>query len=353
MNPDFWCRRKVFLTGHTGFKGSWLTIWLENLGAEVCGFAVSPPSEPSLFVRAGVARRCRHVLGDVRDLESLSREMQAFKPEIVIHMAAQALVRLSYNQPVETFDTNVIGTVNVLDAARRCASVQAIVNVTSDKCYENKEWVWGYRESDPMGGYDPYSASKGCAELVASAFARSYFSRDGGPALGSGRAGNVIGGGDWALDRLIPDMIRGFLKNEDVPIRRPESVRPWQHVLEPLSGYLLLAEKLHGGRQAFAGGWNFGPPQSAVQTVRVVADAICGLWGAPCRWVDASDPDAVHEATLLQLDSTKAQVQLGWRPRWDFREALAATVEWYQQAAWGESAAALCQKQIADFSKTS
>jgi CDP-glucose 4,6-dehydratase len=350
MKGEFWKGKKVFITGHTGFKGSWLTLWLTSLGADVCGYALEPPSTPSLFEKAQVARHCRHVHGDVRDPALLSAQMADFKPDIVIHMAAQALVRLSYSQPVDTYATNVMGTVNVLEAARQCSTVAAIVNVTSDKCYENREWVWGYRESDPMGGHDPYSSSKGCAELVASAYARSYFSTEGGTRLASARAGNVIGGGDWALDRLVPDIIRGFLRNDDVPIRRPDSVRPWQHVLEPLSGYMLLAEKLVTDGHACVGGWNFGPPQSAVQTVRVVTEEICAMWGAPRRWTDASDPHALHEARLLQLDSTKAQVDLGWQPRWSFREALAATVQWYKEAHQGSDVAELCLRQIASFS---
>lgn len=349
MNDRFWRGKKVFVTGHTGFKGSWLMLWLNSLGADACGFALDPPSNPSLFARADVANHCKSVHGDVRDLGAVGAAMNAFKPEIVIHMAAQALVRSSYEDPVTTYATNVLGTVNVLEAARQCRSVAAIVNVTSDKCYENREWVWGYRENDPMGGHDPYSSSKGCAELVGSAYARSYFCNPDGPCLASARAGNVIGGGDWALDRLVPDMMRGFLRNEDVQIRRPEAVRPWQHVLEPLSGYLLLAEKLIAGGHAFVGGWNFGPSQSSVQPVRLVADEICALWGAPRRWIDASDPAAVHEARLLQLDSTKARVELGWRPRWSFKEALAATVDWYQEADRVSDVAELTLRQIAQF----
>ena len=349
MTPAFWSGKRVFLTGHTGFKGSWLTMWLASAGATVRGYALTPPTNPSLFDLAKVAELCDHHVGDVRDAAALTRALTEFRPDIVIHMAAQPLVRLSYDQPVETYSTNVMGTVNLFEAARRAPSVRAIVNVTTDKCYENREWVWGYRENDPMGGFDPYSSSKGCAELVTSAYARSYFSKADGPTLGSGRAGNVIGGGDWAQDRLVPDIVKAFVANDEVRIRRPDSVRPWQHVLEPLSGYLLLAEKLWAHGQAFAGGWNFGPSPDAVQPVRKIADSIVAMWNEPRQWIDASDPNDVHEARLLQLDSTKARVDLGWAPRWTFDIALSNTIDWYQKAQKPGSARDLCLAQIAQY----
>lgn len=349
MTPSFWSGRRVFVTGHTGFKGSWLTLWLHSLGAEICGYALEPPTSPSLFESADVTSLCQSMIGDVRDFARLSAAIRGFRPEIVIHMAAQALVRASYAQPIETYSTNVMGTVHVLEAARQCSNIAAIVNVTSDKCYENREWVWGYRENDPMGGHDPYSSSKGCAELVASAYGRSFFYMPEGPRLASARAGNVIGGGDWATDRLVPDIIRGIMQNTAISIRRPDSVRPWQHVLEPLSGYLLLAEKLVTQGQSVSGAWNFGPSQASVQTVRVVADQICSLWHSSSSWIDASEPNAVHEARLLQLDSTKAHIDLGWVPRWAFTDAIRETVEWYQCASHGEDVKSLCFKQIANY----
>lgn len=351
MTPAFWRGKRVFLTGHTGFKGSWLTLWLSSMGAVVRGYALAPPTNPSLFELSGAGEVCESVIADLRDAARLDRELVAFQPDIVIHMAAQPLVRLSYREPVETFSTNVLGAVHLFEAARKSSTVRVIVNVTSDKCYENREWVWGYRENDPMGGSDPYSASKGCAELVTTSYARSFFSTPGGTVLGSGRAGNVIGGGDWAEDRLIPDIIRAFGEGREVEIRRPDSVRPWQHVLEPLSGYLLLAERLWQGGHAFAGGWNFGPSPDAVQPVRTIADRIVTIWQEPRRWIDRSNPADVHEARLLQLDSTKARVDLGWSPRWRFDEALTATVDWYQKQRAGASARELCLQQIAEFQR--
>lgn len=349
MSPAFWNGKRVFLTGHTGFKGSWLTLWLEQLGATVCGFSLAPATTPALFDDAKVAGSCEHHIGDIRDYGAVARAMSAFKPDIVLHLAAQAIVRTSYEDPIETYGSNVMGTVHVLEAARKTPSVRVIVNVTSDKCYENREWLWGYREIDPMGGHDPYSSSKGCAELVASAFARSYFHLKDGPVLGSARAGNVIGGGDWARDRLIPDIVRAFLAGKAVEIRQPDSVRPWQHVLEPLSGYILLAEKLWQGGQNFAGGWNFGPDASAVMPVRAVADTMVRIWGADSCWIDRSDPHALHEAKLLQLDSTKARINMGWQPRWAFRTALEATADWYRKTHEGASPRDLCLQQIAQY----
>jgi CDP-glucose 4,6-dehydratase len=346
VTPGFWAKRKVFLTGHTGFKGAWLMIWLNNLGASVRGFALPPPTEPSLYELAKLNHLCDSVIGDIRDPTAVRNAMTDFQPDIVIHMAAQSLVRPSYANPVETYATNVMGSVHVFEAARCFRSIKAIVNVTSDKVYENREWVWGYRECDAFGGHDPYSSSKGAAEIVAGAYGRSFFHEDGGPTLVSARAGNVIGGGDWATDRLLPDILRAFAAGEDVLIRQPNSIRPWQHVLEPLSGYLLLAEKAVEKGQSVAGGWNFGPLPDAVQTVRTVADRAAALWGQGRSWKDCSDPDALHEAKLLQLDSTKARVHLGWKSRWTFDEALSATVDWYRKLNQGADVRSLCESQI-------
>lgn len=344
-----WVNKRVFLTGHTGFKGSWLTLWLHKMGAHVRGYSLEPPTNPSLFELARVSQFCDHQIGDVRDAAAVAEAMRSFGPEVVIHMAAQPIVRLSYEDPILTYSTNVMGTVNVLQAARSCSELCAIVNVTSDKCYENREWVWGYRESDAFGGHDPYSSSKGAAEIVASAFQRSYFNGQKGPFLASARAGNVIGGGDWARDRLVPDMVRAFTAGEAVNIRRPHSVRPWQHVLEPLSGYLALAQRLLEGDASVAGGWNFGPTPDAVQPVGRMADQVVKLWGDGSSWVDCSNPNDPHEANLLQLDSTKARVQLGWKSRWNFEETLKNTVDWYRGAKSRDGARNLCLSQIESY----
>lgn len=330
--PDaaFWRGRRVLLTGHTGFKGSWLAFWLAALGAETVGFSNGVPTDPSLFEAIRLADLIEDRRGDVRDLAALEAVMSRVRPDIVLHLAAQPLVRYSYEAPVETYATNVMGTVHVLEAARRLQSECTVVVVTTDKCYENREWVWGYRESEAMGGHDPYSSSKGCAELVASAYARSYA---GGPSprlkVMSARAGNVIGGGDWALDRLVPDLVRGRASGRPVGIRNPEAIRPWQHVLEPVCGYLLLAERGAQGGDVLGQGWNFGPDRDAEVSVRVVADEVCRLYDAPDGWYFAGTPGQLHEAQLLRLDSTKARTALGWAPRWTLGEALGATVEHY------------------------
>ena len=341
--------RRVLVTGHTGFKGAWLAAWLHRLGAQVVGFSLEPPSSPCLFDVLGLDRLVTSLTGDVRDLAALDQAMTEHRPEVVVHMAAQPLVRLSFRTPVDTFSTNVMGTVNVLDACRRAPSVRAVVNVTSDKCYENREWPWGYRENDPMGGHDPYSASKGCAELAASAFMRSYFSdaeSDGGPLLASARAGNVIGGGDWGADRLVPDCARALSEGSVITIRRPQALRPWQHVLEPLSGYLLLAARLLVGDEAtnrpareFSGGWNFGPRDGVPLTVAEVAGLFCELWGGGN--IDLDPGPHPHEAHYLKLDCSKAALGLGWRARWDGREAVERTVAWYRQFYDGASPAKL------------
>ena len=332
MNPAFWRGKRVFLTGHTGFKGSWISLWLQNLGAELTGFALQPPTRPSLFEEARVADGMRSLIGDIRDLSALQQAIQAGKPEIVIHMAAQPLVRYAYQNPVETYATNVMGTVHLLEAVRNTPGVKAVVNVTTDKCYENKEWLWGYREDEPMGGHDPYSNSKGCSELVTSAYRRSFF-QDKGIALASARAGNVIGGGDWAADRLIPDILRAFEKSQPVIIRNPYATRPWQHVLEPLSGYLTLAERLCTGGQACAEGWNFGPHDDDACPVQWIVEHMVSSWGNGASW-QLDGREHPHEANYLKLDTSKARSRLSWRPQLNLDEALSLIVEWtkkYQQ----------------------
>lgn len=333
IDRQFWNGKRVFLTGHTGFKGSWLSLWLSELGAVVTGYALPPPTDPSLFEIARVGELMRHIEGDVRDLAALRLALSQAQPDIVIHMAAQSLVRVSYDQPVETYATNVMGTVHLLEAVRSVPSVRAVLIITSDKCYENQEWEWGYRESEPMGGFDPYSNSKGCAELVVSAYRRSFFSADRrsshGIAVASARSGNVIGGGDWALDRLIPDMMRAFQAGESPLIRNPGSIRPWQHVLEPLRGYLMLCERLWTGEQLYADGWNFGPVEGDARTVGWIADRIAGLWGNGAGWKQAGG-EHPHEAHFLKLDCSKARHHLDWSPVWGLGDALSNIVDWFK-----------------------
>ena len=350
MNPEFWRGKRVFLTGHTGFKGSWLSLWLQSLGAQVCGLALAPPSEPNLFTVAKVGAAMESVIGDIRDLATMQRAMSAFKPDIVIHMAAQPLVRLSYSEPVQTYATNVMGTVHVLEAARNVASVRCIVNVTTDKCYENREWIWGYREDEPMGGHDPYSNSKGCSELVTSAYRRSFFQK-AGVALASARAGNVIGGGDWADDRLIPDILRAFERNEPVRIRNPHSTRPWQHVLEPLSGYLRLAEHLWDGGQDFAEGWNFGPRDEDARPVQWIVEHMVQAWGQNASWHQEAG-DHPHEAHYLKLDISKARQHLGWQPRWNLEIALQEILHWHKAWLANADMHKLCLAQIQQYTNS-
>ena len=333
MNPSFWKGKKVLVTGHTGFKGSWLSLWLTKCGANLVGYSLEPPTQPSLFDDANVAEGMVSIEGDIRDLDHLIKVFSEHKPEIVIHMAAQPLVRLSYDEPVETYSSNVMGTVNVLEAIRQVGGVKVVVNITSDKCYDNKEWVWGYRENEAMGGADPYSSSKGCAELVADAYRRSYFPSAAyekhGIGLASVRAGNVIGGGDWALDRLVPDTMKAFIAKESVVIRFPHAIRPWQHVLEPLHGYILTAEKLwlEGGK--FAEGWNFGPEDDDAQPVGWIVTKLSEKWGDDAQsQIDGSDNP--HEANYLKLDASKAKMRLNWKPMLDLDGALAWTVDWYK-----------------------
>ena len=335
MNAAFWRDKKVFMTGHTGFKGSWLSLWLQQMGAEVTGYALLPPTSPSLFEVANVAQGMTSLIGDIRDAAALSKAMRDAAPDIVIHMAAQPLVRYSYAHPVETYSTNVMGTVHLLEAVRQTPSVRAVVNVTSDKCYDNKEWVWGYRENEPMGGFDPYSNSKGCAELVASAYRNSFFNpekySEHKVALASVRAGNVIGGGDWAADRLIPDILRAISDNKPVVIRSPHAIRPWQHVLEPLSGYLLLAQKLYEDGVTYAEGWNFGPNDEDAKPVQWIVEHLTQQWGEGASWrLDGGNHP--HEAHYLKLDCSKAKMRLHWQPRWHLAHTLEMIVAW--QRAW-------------------
>lgn len=329
VSPAFWQGKRVFLTGHTGFKGSWLSLWLQSMGAQVKGFALEPPTTPALFNEAKVGAGMESEIGDIRDLAAISASMKGFNPDILIHMAAQPLVRLSYREPVETYATNVMGTVHVLEAARQCTKLRAIVNVTTDKCYENREWEWGYRENEPMGGHDPYSNSKGCSELVTAAYRSSFFNAPDSAALGTARAGNVIGGGDWADDRLIPDILRAFERQQPVAIRNPLATRPWQHALEPLSGYLVLAEKLFTEGAPFAQGWNFGPREDDVQPVEWILDHMVERWGQGASWHLDSAPQP-HEAQLLKLDISKARAKLKWHPRWSLDHALDTIVDWHQ-----------------------
>ncbi len=345
VNHDFWQDRRVLLTGHTGFKGAWLALWLDQLGAEVTGLALDPPSSPSLFDAADVEDALsRHVIGDIRNFETVTRVMNAHQPDIVLHLAAQSLVVPSYDHPIDTYMTNVMGTAHVLEAARQCPSVRVVLNVTTDKCYENQEWHWGYREGDPMGGHDPYSSSKGCSELLTASYSRSYFSDTSSVRLASARAGNVIGGGDWADHRIIPDFMRAVLAGEPLVVRNPDAIRPWQHVLEPLSGYLTLAERLFRGRDV-VGAWNFGPFDNDARTVGWIADRLTERWPG-ASWQTTGDGERPHEATYLKLDCSKARAELGWSPRLDLSGALDWIVEWYSCFASGGDIAALTRAQI-------
>lgn len=354
VNEQFWAGKKVLITGHTGFKGSWLGLWLTQLGARVTGYALQPPTEPSLFELGKINTMVNSLLGDVRDLDTLIKIFDQVKPEIVIHLAAQPLVRDSYKNPVETYAINVMGTVNVLEAIRQCDSVRAVVNVTTDKCYENKEWLWGYRETEPLGGYDPYSNSKACSELVTAAYRNSFFNPQDyqvhGVAVASARAGNVIGGGDWATDRLIPDFFRAVAQQETVVIRNPSAIRPWQHVLEPLHGYLLLAEKLYTEGPAYAEAWNFGPAETDAKTVGWIINKLCKEWGPGAACAVDKTGNQPHEATYLKLDSSKARLRLGWKPRWNIEQALQKIIEWYKAYEQGNgNPTALCRQQIQEY----
>jgi CDP-glucose 4,6-dehydratase len=351
INPEFWRGKRVFLTGHTGFKGSWLSLWLKQLGAEVTGFSLPPPTQPSLFELANVEKGMTSLIGDIRDLEKLSSALKESKAEIVFHLAAQPLVRLSYKTPVDTYSTNVMGTVNLLESIRRINDVRSAVIVTTDKCYENREWVWGYREEEPMGGHDPYSNSKGCAELVVSAYRKSFFSDPKRPQIASARAGNVIGGGDFAEDRLIPDIVRAALSKQKLMIRNPNATRPWQHVLEPLSGYLLLAERLYEENGSnFAEGWNFGPNDDDNWSVEKVITTLSAIWPNAPETI-LSPTLELYEANLLKLDISKAKSLLGWHPVLTIREAIAMTAEWYQAHEEDKKCLHLTVKQIERYQK--
>lgn len=341
---DFWRGKRVLITGHTGFKGSWLSLWLARVGARVEGFALEPPTQPSCFEVAGLGRYLQSHIGDIRDSVAVLKHFERQRPEIVFHLAAQPLVRLSHRDPAGTYLTNVMGTVHVLDAARKTGSARAIVAITSDKCYENREQLWGYRESDAMGGHDPYSSSKGCAELVAAAYRRSYFENSGiDTRLATARAGNVIGGGDWAEDRLVPDCLRALAQSETIVLRRPNAVRPWQHVMEPLAGYIMLAQKLWNGEPGLQPAYNFGPYDTEIQSVSSIVGQLVDLWGSG-SW-KTEPTDNLHEAGLLALDSTLARNDLGWRPRLSIPEALRLTVDWFrafqagcamEEVTWGQ-----------------
>lgn len=340
IDKSFWKGRKVFITGHTGFKGTWLSLWLQQMGAKVTGYSLEPPTSPSIFVNTKLSTVIENsVKGDILDSKLFNRTMQETKPEIVIHMAAQPLVRDSYTDPVGTYATNVMGTVNMFEAVRKTPSVKAVLNITTDKCYENKEWLWGYRENEPMGGHDPYSSSKACAELVSSAY-RNSFLHNGGIALATARAGNVIGGGDWAKDRIVPDAMRAFMDNESLLIRNPIATRPWQHVLEPLSGYIMLCQKLIEQPEKFSEGWNFGPDDEGAQPVSILADTMVRCWGNDAQWI-VDNNEHPHEARYLKLDCSKAKNLLKWKPIWCLERALDETVQWYK--AWHQN------KEIQEF----
>ncbi len=330
---DFYCGKKVMITGHTGFKGSWLALWLKHLGADVSGYALHSPTNPSIFDLCHTSKGMTSIYGDIRDFRHLHSTIQEVQPEIIFHMAAQSLVRRSYIEPVETYSTNIMGTVHLLETVRQSSSVKAVIIVSSDKCYENREWVWGYRENDIPGGDDPYSSSKGCCELITAAYQRSYFNpsayNNHGLALASVRAGNVIGGGDWAEDRLIPDCIRKLSQKQPIIIRSPGAVRPWQHVLEPLSGYLLIGRELYLKGESFSGAWNFGPDYDDAQPVSWIVSSLITLWGNETAW-KIDENSHPHEANILKLDCSKAKTVLNWKPNWNLEQALEKTASWYK-----------------------
>ena len=342
--------KRVLVTGHTGFKGAWLAIWLEGLGAKVTGVGLAPHTEPSLFELARLAKRMEDCRCDIRDRDALERIVARIRPEFVFHLAAQALVRVSYASPIDTMATNVLGTAHLLESLRTHAPQAVVVVVTSDKCYENREWVWPYRENDPLGGHDPYSASKACAEIVAASWRRSY-GGEGGSRIATARAGNVIGGGDWSPDRIVPDCVRALSRGETISVRNPAAIRPWQHVLEPLSGYLLLAARLHESPR-FAEAWNFGPDDQDTRTVEDLVKTVVASWGEGARWALAKQVGEPHEANALTLSSIKARRELGWHPTWHLDRAIGATIAWYKDCLGGGDAYLLCKDAIEGFTAT-
>lgn len=352
VDPKFWNGKNVFITGHTGFKGSWLCLWLHALGAEVTGYALKPPTDPSLFELCKIDEMVKSVIADVRDGKTLNKAMAGANPEIVIHMAAQPLVRDSYKVPAETYEINIMGTVNLFEAVRNCKTVKAVINVTTDKCYENREWIWGYRENEPLGGYDPYSSSKACSELVTSAYRNSYFNpadhQRHGVGIASARAGNVVGGGDWATDRLVPDCVRAVLKREKILVRSPRAIRPWQHVLEPLSGYLTLAQKLFEDGPHFSEAWNFGTDDADSKPVEWLVKYFCEQWGPDASYsIDTrSHP---HEAHYLKLDCSKSKAKLGWRPKWSLEKGVTSIVAWTRAYQERKDVRAVCLNQITEY----
>ena len=352
VNPKFWKNKTIFLTGHTGFKGSWLALWLHDMGSDVVGYSLEPPTQPSLFEQASIESiiKTSHI-GDICDKKHLTQCLKESEADIVIHMAAQPLVLQSYEDPLESYQTNVIGTANVFEAIRQTPSVKAVVNITTDKCYENKEWLWGYRENEAMGGHDPYSSSKACAELVTSTYQKCFFNDTSPVCLASVRAGNVIGGGDWAQDRLVPDFLKAIEENKELTIRNPNAIRPWQHVLEPLAGYLLLAEKLYGKEgKRYVGGWNFGPYDDDAQPVSWIADALCNAWGETASWrLDNPEIQFPHEAKYLKLDCSKARSLLHWAPKLSLINALNWIVDWHKHYINDKDMLDITRQQIRQF----
>jgi len=354
INGDFWNKRKVFITGHTGFKGSWLCLWLHSLKADITGYALQPPTIPNLFETCRIDKFVHSIIADIRHENKIKEAIKSVNPEIVIHMAAQSLVQESYNHPKETFDVNVMGTVNLLEAVRSCKNTKVVINVTSDKCYENREWIWGYRENEPLGGYDPYSSSKACSEIVTAAYRNSFFHPNNyrlhGVGICSARAGNVIGGGDWAADRIVPDCVTALQSGRKIKIRNPHAVRPWQHVLEPLCGYLMLAEKIFAEGPEHSKAWNFGPDDNNVRTVEYLVKTFCDKWG-PSASYEIQKNEYPHEAQLLKLDCSMAKSKLGWIPKWDLEEVIDKIVMWTKRYAAGENMVDECIGQIDDYSK--
>ena len=349
IDRNFWRGKRVFLTGHSGFKGSWLCLLLNKLQAQVTGYALTPPT-PSLFelCRLGEQNFMTATFADIRCGLLLLKALTAAQPEIVIHLAAQPLVLKSYQNPLETYETNVMGTVNLLEAVRACAGVKVLVNVTTDKCYQNQEWLWGYRETEPLGGYDPYASSKACAELITASYRQSFL-EERGVGVATARAGNVIGGGDWAAGRLVADCMKALLKNETIVIRNPTAVRPWQHVLESLAGYLALAQNLYYDASSYSGAWNFGPEDRDAKPVSWVVEKLCALWGEGAAYKIERDDQLPHEAHYLKLDSSKARANLFWRPKWNLKKSLGKVVEWTRSYQAGQPALEICNQQIEEY----